>query len=156
MPRTQSRTNTPEIVTLIKKDHQTVKKLFKQFEELVENDPTEALPICEEILTELTLHAEMEEQIVYPLLQEVDEDLYYEAQEEHHVAKLLIAEIQEMGEDDPAWKAKVMVLRENVEHHIREEEREMLTKLAEAPARKLTEAAETWTAAKEGGLAQAA
>jgi hemerythrin superfamily protein len=140
--------NEPEVLRLIKEDHTKVKKLFRDFEKTVASDIQEAAAISQQILAELTLHTELEEQIIYPLLQEQDQAIFYEAQEEHHVAKVLIDELQQLEAEDPSWQAKMMVLRENVQQHIQEEESEMFDKLRELSSRRLTQAAKTWEAQK--------
>lgn len=144
-----TRSKEPEILALIKSDHTKVKKMFKEFEETVETDTQQASEICDQILAELSLHTEMEEQIIYPLLKGQDEKLFYEAQEEHHVAKTLMSELQEMEADDPSFQAKMTVLQENIAHHIKEEESEMFDKIRELSSTKLTRAAQDWKAQKE-------
>ena len=136
----------PEVLALLKADHTKVKKMFREFEETVETDTEQAHAISQQILTELRLHTEMEEQIIYPLLKGQDEKLFYEAQEEHHVAKTLMSELQDMETDEPSYQAKMLVLRENVEHHIKEEESEMFDKIRELSSTKLTQAAKAWKA----------
>jgi hypothetical protein len=140
--------NEPEVLRLIKEDHTKVKKLFRDFEKTVASNIQEAAVISQQILAELSLHTELEEQIIYPLLQEQYPELFYEAQEEHHVAKILMDELQQLEAEEPAWSAKMMVLRENVEQHIKEEESAMFDKLRELSSRRLTQAAKTWEAQK--------
>jgi hemerythrin superfamily protein len=139
----------PEVLTLLKADHTQVKKLFREFEETLEADRAQAREMSQQILTELSLHAEMEEQIIYPLLKGADEKLFYQAQEEHQVAKTLISELKELEVAEPAFQAKMLVLRANVEHHIQEEEREIFDQLRELSRTKLTQAARAWKAQKE-------
>ena len=91
---------------------------------------------------ELTRHAEMEEKIVYPTLQ-ADEDTYFEAQQEHHVARVLIAEIEAM-KPSGVWRAKVRVLAENVRDHIKEEETEGFPELKKAGPAELEVMAQAW------------
>jgi hemerythrin-like domain-containing protein len=115
--------------TLLKADHDKVKKLFDRFEKAGES--TSKDEIVTEALQELKIHAEVEEQVFYPALrQEMDDEegLLDEADEEHHVAKFLIAELEQMQGDEDNWEAKFMVLAENVRHHIKEEEREIFPK----------------------------
>jgi len=138
----------PEILTLIKHDHEAAKKLFKEFEQVAQSDHEEAGALGQQILEELTLHAELEEQTIYPWLQKKDEHLYHEAEEEHHVAKLLIAELETMTPEDPTFEAKMMVLVENVLHHMKEEESEMFEKIRALPNDALQQAAEDWKARK--------
>ena len=137
----------PGILSLLKEEHDEVKDLFDKFEKETESDPAAGKATADKICMELTRHAEMEEQIVYPALQKQDEDIYYEAEEEHHVAEMLVAEIQAMQPGGP-WKAKVIVLAENVRHHIDEEETEAFPELKKAGVDELEAMASKWTAMK--------
>jgi hemerythrin superfamily protein len=114
---------------LLKKDHEKVKSLFKQFEKQ-EDDPERARQTFEEIAKELQVHSKLEEQIFYPELRDYKEthDLVLEAVEEHHVVDTLIEELSGMSADDEAFSAKCTVLKENVEHHVEEEEGEFFPK----------------------------
>ena len=115
---------------LLKEDHKKVKDLFDQFEDT--DDSAEKREIASTACSELTIHAQVEEEIFYPAVKaELDEDdLMAEAKEEHHVAKQLIAELEEgEGMDDIEFDAKFTVLAENVRHHIKEEEGEMFPKV---------------------------
>lgn len=117
-------------VELLKKDHRKVSGLFKQFEE-AEGDDKVAL--AQQICTELTIHATCEEKLFYPAarkaLDEDSEDLIDEAAVEHRSLKNLIAEIDGQSADDKLFEANVTVLKEYVEHHVKEEENEMFPKL---------------------------
>ncbi|MEX2238227.1 MAG: hemerythrin domain-containing protein [Dehalococcoidia bacterium] len=146
------RSTQPQILALLKTDHDKVKKMFRQFERMVETAPQDAAGLSQEIIRELELHTKLEEDIVYPSLQQQDEDLFHEAHEEHHVADLLIKEIQGLQAGDPTFKAKMTVLRENVEHHIEEEEGDMFKEIRKIDKARLTRMAEQWTARKEGGI----
>jgi len=118
-------------IELLKKDHRTVSALFKQFEETEEDD--EKVALAQQICTELSIHAEAEEKIFYPAareaLDEESEDLVDEAAVEHRSLKMLIAEIDGSSPDDQLFDANVKVLKEYVEHHVKEEEQEMFPKL---------------------------
>ena len=142
----------PEILNLLKKDHDQVKKMFKQFEKDIEKSPQQAQGLGQEIISELELHTKLEERIVYPDLQKQDEDLYHEAEEEHHVADLLLKEVKELPPGDPSYKAKMMVLRENVEHHIEEEEGEMFKKIKKVDKTRLDRMASEWRTSKASGI----
>jgi hypothetical protein len=142
----------PEILNLIKKDHDEVKKMFKKFEKDVESSPQQAHTLGQQIISELELHTKLEEQFVYPDLEKQDEDLYHEAEEEHHVADLLMKEVQALSAGDPTFKAKMMVLRENVEHHIQEEENEMFKKIKKIDKTRLERMAEQWQSRKQSGI----
>jgi hemerythrin-like domain-containing protein len=117
-----------DAVKLLKEDHKKVKDLFRQFEKARSADRKKK--IADEAMHELTVHAEIEEEIFYPAAKaKADKDgkeLVAEAVEEHHVVKMLIAELQALTEVNEQYEAKFTVLIENVEHHIEEEEKEML------------------------------
>ena len=110
---------------LLKQDHDEVEELFERFESA---EGGEKLSIAQEIFQELELHTQLEEDIFYPAIRsEVPdtEDEVKEGLEEHHVAKQLIQELQGMQPSDEQYEAKMTVLKENVLHHVEEEEGEM-------------------------------
>jgi len=117
-----------DAVKLLKDDHKKVKDLFRQFEKARSVDRKKK--IAEEAMHELEVHAAIEEEIFYPAAKaKADKEgkqLVAEAVEEHHVVKVLIGELQAMREVNEQYEAKFTVLIENVEHHIEEEEKEML------------------------------
>lgn len=118
-------TKSDDAINIIKHDHDKVKELFKKFENT--DNMREKKKIVAEAVMELKIHAEIEEKIFYPSVRRgVEKDLMNEADEEHHVAKLLIAELDHMDASDDHWEAKFTVLAENIRHHIKEEEGEML------------------------------
>jgi hemerythrin-like domain-containing protein len=82
------------------------------------------------VKTELDLHAQIEETIFYPALEEADEtrDITLEAYEEHRLVKQLLGELESMQKDTEEWTARFSVLKENVEHHVEEEEGELFPK----------------------------
>lgn len=103
-------------------DHREVERLFDTFEKARDSDKKQA--IAEQICTELKIHAQIEEEIFYPALRgKIDEDLLNEAYVEHDGAKTLINEIMAGGPDDAFYDAKVTVLKEQIEHHVEEEEK---------------------------------
>lgn len=117
-------------IDLLKADHKKVKELFEQFEET--DDRKVKTQIVKKALEELSIHATLEEELFYPAIRaeigDDDEDMMDEADEEHHVAKVLIAELEEMKDSESHYDAKFTVLAENVRHHIKEEEGEMFPK----------------------------
>jgi hypothetical protein len=120
-----------DAIALLKNDHRTVEELFEKFEKASGEGRKQKL--AEEICLELSVHAEIEEEIFYPACEgKVDEDLLKESYVEHDGAKLLIAEIMSGGAGDEFYDAKVKVLQEEIEHHVEEEERRMEGLFAQA------------------------
>ncbi len=117
---------------LLTRDHNEVRKLFKQYDKLAEADApaSERQARAEEICMKLTVHATSEEEIFYPAAREagIESDLLDEAEVEHASAKDLIAQIRAMTPDEDLYNAKVKVLGEYVDHHATEEEDEMFPK----------------------------
>jgi hemerythrin-like domain-containing protein len=112
---------------ILKDDHDRVQALFDRFEE-AKTRPAK-VKIVRAALEELKVHAAIEEELFYPAVRKpVGKEVMNEADEEHHVAKLLIAELDRMDGSESHFDAKFTVLAELVRHHIREEEREMLPK----------------------------
>ena len=118
-----------DATVLLTADHNRVRGLFKRFQDAHEQENMAMMvELADKIVTELEVHAEIEEQIFYPAIREASEDLaetVSEGVEEHHVAKVLISEIKQLPPDDEAWESKVIVLIESIEHHAGEEEEEM-------------------------------
>jgi hypothetical protein len=112
-----------DAITLLKDDHRAVEKLFKEFEDAKGDGRKEKL--ARQICLELSVHAEIEEEIFYPACEgKVEEDLLKESYVEHDAAKLLIAEIMATeGAGDEFFDSKVKVLQEEIEHHVEEEEK---------------------------------
>ena len=110
-------------VVLLREDHRSVEKLFKEFEEATGDGRKEKL--ARQICLELTVHTAIEEEIFYPACEgKIDDDLLKESYVEHDAAKLLIAEIESgEGESDEYFDSKVKVLSEEIQHHVEEEER---------------------------------
>ena len=108
-------------VSLLKEDHTKVKRLFDEFE-AAKGRPSKR-KIVREALTELKVHAAIEEELFYPAVRKaIGKEIMNEADEEHHVAKLLVAELDSMDGSESHYDAKFMVLAENVRHHIKEED----------------------------------
>src|SRR3954467_10313466 len=111
-------------VALLKGDHDRVKDLFDRFE-AARTRPAK-IRIVRAALVELKVHAAIEEELFYPAVRKpVGKEAMNEADEEHHVAKSLIAELDRMDGLESHFDAKFMILAENVRHHIKEEEDEM-------------------------------
>lgn len=123
--------NEENAIAVLKRDHQKVKDLFDQFEEA--DGLHEQVKITAAVIKELKMHAVIEEEIFYPAVREVvGGDIMNEADEEHHIAKVLIAELEKMTGAEEHFEAKFKVLAENIRHHIKEEESNMLPKAKEA------------------------
>jgi hemerythrin superfamily protein len=125
-----------DAIALLKQDHRAVEALFQEFEK---SEDSELGPIATRVCQMLTVHAQIEEEILYPAAkdafeEEEDEELVNEATVEHASAKELIAKIEEMSEDDELFKATVTVLSEYIKHHVKEEEQELFPKLKDAGA----------------------
>lgn len=117
-----------DAIRLLTSDHRDVEQLFSRFDKLGPRARKQRAAIAEEIVEKLVVHSGIEETVFYPRVRaEVEgiEDEILEDLEEHHVAKLLLAEIDSMSIDDERFTAKVTVLGENIRHHIREEEKEL-------------------------------
>lgn len=117
-----------QVTDMLRKDHKKVKGLFRKFEKT--DNAQEKQEIVHTVLTELEIHAELEEKLIYPAIRPKlnDEDLMDEAIEEHHVVRGVIGELKKMKPGDERYDAKVTVLSELCKHHIKEEEEEMLPK----------------------------
>jgi hemerythrin superfamily protein len=126
----------PDAVQLLIAEHKEVNDMFKQYQKLVDSeaggDEKEAL--ARQICLMLTVHATTEEEIFYPAARDAieDEDLLDEAEVEHGSAKELIAQIEASTPDEPLYDAKVKVLGEYVQHHVKEEEGELFPKAKKA------------------------
>ena len=119
---------------LLDTDHKNVKKLFKEYDELTNSRARSAaqkkMELAQQICNGLKVHAQIEEEIFYPALREAikETDLLDEAEVEHASAKELIAQIEAGGDADDKFDAKVKVLGEYIDHHVKEERTEMFPK----------------------------
>ena len=117
------------IVELLRKDHEKVKRLFREFEGAEKADQKQH--IVRQAITELEIHALAEEKIFYPAIRKDSPDAAShldESFEEHHVMKFLISELKDMSPEDMRFDAKFTVLAENVKHHIKEEEADLFAR----------------------------
>lgn len=117
-------------LTLLKTDHDKVKKLLAELEKTTERGVKTRFELFATIKGELTIHETIEEEIFYPALMEMAKtrEITLEGYEEHHVVDLLIGELEDLDVADESWGAKAKVMQENIEHHIEEEEGEMFAK----------------------------
>ncbi|MCL6684551.1 hemerythrin domain-containing protein [Sphingomonas alba] len=124
-------TKAQDAVALLKADHRKVEDLFEQFEKATGEGRKQKLAL--QICTELSIHAQIEEEIFYPACEgKVDEDLLKESYVEHDAAKVLIAEISAGEPSDEFYDSKVKVLKEEIEHHVQEEEKRLEGLFAQA------------------------
>lgn len=115
---------------LLKQDHKKVSDIFEKLEPTTERAIKTREELFAKLKTELDIHARVEESLLYPALEEAGEtrDLTLEAYEEHRLVKRLLTELEAMPKDSEQWTAKLTVLKENVEHHVEEEEGELFKK----------------------------
>ena len=135
---TSTKRAAPDACSLLDTDHRNVKKMFKEYEELTHSRAANAQQkkreLANQICTELTVHAQIEEEIFYPALREAisETDLLDEAEVEHGSAKELIAQIESATDVDEKFDAKVIVLGEYIDHHVKEERGEIFPKARSA------------------------
>jgi hemerythrin superfamily protein len=118
----------PEATALLKADHKAVNELFAQYETTRSSAKKRA--IVDQICSELTLHAQVEEELFYPTVKKAlkDKTLVPEAAVEHATLKNLIAQVEGVEPDGEMFDAKIKVLSEYVKHHVKEEEGELFPK----------------------------
>jgi hemerythrin superfamily protein len=129
----------PDAIALLKSDHRAVEKLFKRFENAGDSAYRTKRKLVDDIIRELSVHAAIEEQFLYPAVRrEVprSEDDTLEAIEEHHVAKWILSELEPMDPKNERFDAKVSVLIESVRHHVREEEHTLFPEVRSGMSRK--------------------
>jgi hemerythrin-like domain-containing protein len=119
-----------DAIALLKEDHKKVKGLLAELEATTERAVKKRVTLLAQIETELRVHTQIEETIFYPAFRDAvekkeDRKMYYEALEEHHVVKLVLPEIKGTDPSSEPFGAKAKVLKELVEHHAGEEEKEM-------------------------------
>lgn len=138
MPAARSTKKSPgtDAIALLTADHKEVKAMFKEFESMKKGDSSddEKGALVQRICTALTIHATIEEEIFYPAVREAidDLDLMDEADVEHAGAKELIAQLESASPGDDHYDAKVTVLGEMIDHHVKEEEGQMFPKAKKA------------------------
>jgi len=116
-----------DAIALLKADHDKVKGLLNELESTTERGVKTRSDLFATIKGELTLHEIVEEEIFYPALKTHPkaQDMVLEGYQEHHVVDLLMGELEQLDVSDETWGAKATVMKENIEHHIEEEEGEM-------------------------------
>jgi hemerythrin superfamily protein len=116
-----------DAMSLLKEDHQKVKKMLGELESTTERGVKTREELFTKVKQELVVHEAIEEEIFYPALKQHPKTkaIALEGYEEHHVVDTVMAEIEGVAYDDEKWGAKFTVMKENLEHHIEEEEGEM-------------------------------
>jgi hemerythrin superfamily protein len=136
---TQEALMSTDAIVVLKDDHKTIRRLFKEFQAAGENATAKKGQIARNIIEELTAHTYLENEVMYPevraLLPDLEDDIL-ESYEEHHVADVLVMELYGMKPDAERFDAKMMVLIESVTHHIEEEEQDWFPKVREGLGRK--------------------
>lgn len=120
----------PNAITMLKSDHATVKRLLRELDETTERAVKTREALVSRIERELKTHAQVEEEVFYPAFLAVTEnteaeDMFYEAAEEHHVADMVLPALKAANPKSHEFAAKAKVLKDLIEHHIREEEGQM-------------------------------
>ncbi|MFC4036085.1 hemerythrin domain-containing protein [Streptomyces polygonati] len=143
-----------DAIVLLKDDHKTVEKLFKEFEQAGDSAYKTKRGIADKVIEELTVHTWIEEKIFYPAARAAvpaTTDHVLESVEEHHVVLWMLSELAGLDPKDERFDAKMTVLMENVRHHVEEEEQEWFPQVRSAMGRnQLVELGEQLTAAKPG------
>ncbi|PZS17470.1 MAG: hypothetical protein DLM54_09535, partial [Acidimicrobiales bacterium] len=128
-----------DAITLLKTDHRSVEKHFKAFEKTGERANVSKAKTVDQIISELSVHAAIEEQVFYPAARNEVGDttgMVLESLEEHHIVKWLLSELEDMEPTDERYDAKVTVLMELVRHHVKEEEEDLFPQLRAVIGRK--------------------
>ena len=125
--RSPWRTGDPDAIELLETDHRRLEELLKDGEETTARAVKRRTQLLKTITVELTAHELIEEQLLYPALKSHAEakDIVLEGYQEHHVADVVLKELHGLRPSDERWGAKFKVFKENIEHHIEEEEGEM-------------------------------
>jgi hemerythrin-like domain-containing protein len=147
-----------DALKLLKDDHDRVKKMLNDLDETTERADKTRTEGLAKLKQDLTIHEAIEEEIFYPAMKEHAEakDIVLEAYEEHDVVNIIMREIEQTPTDDETWKAKFTVMKENLEHHIEEEEGEMFDKAREIfDTDQLESLGDRMQARKEDGMAAA-
>ncbi len=127
--KTARAARSPDALALLRDDHKTVAQMFERYRKT--RSPQQKQALCEQICTALTVHAQIEEEIFYPAIEQSirDRALVPEARVEHDSLKALIAEVQEGRPGDEMFEARMTVMSEYVKHHVREEQNEIFPKV---------------------------
>ncbi|HJQ38787.1 MAG TPA: hemerythrin domain-containing protein [Thermoanaerobaculia bacterium] len=123
----------PNAITMLKSDHALVKRLLRELDGTTERAIKQREQLVARIEREIKMHSQLEEEVFYPAFkartEKTDaEDLFYEAAEEHHVVDMVLPALKAANPKSKEFGAKAKVLKELIEHHIREEETQMFAK----------------------------
>jgi hemerythrin superfamily protein len=151
-PKTSRSPSTRDAIAVLKQDHRDVEAVFQRFEKAGDGALKQKRKLVDRMIVELSQHASVEEQLLYPWAREyiegIDEQVL-ESLEEHHVVKWLLWELEDLSPEDERFDAKVTVLMENVRHHVDEEEDDLFPSLRDVATRgELLELGEALLAAK--------
>ena len=118
-----------DAMKLLEEDHRKVKQLLEEGDKTTEQATTRRTELLNELLVELRIHETIEEEIFYPALEEhaKTKEIALEGYEEHHAVDRIAEELIQLDPSDETWGAKFTVMKENIEHHIEEEENEMFS-----------------------------
>jgi hypothetical protein len=146
-----------DAIALLKQDHDKVKGLLEDLEKTTERGVKARTELFATLKGEMIVHETIEEEIFYPELKNHPKakDIVLEGFEEHHVVDLLMGELEALSVDDESWGAKALVMKENIEHHIEEEEGEMFKTARQVFDRdELLDLGERMQARKEAAMAE--
>lgn len=120
-----------DVITLLKEDHQHMARLLNQLIHTDNEDVKQRIALFERLEQELIMHTGYEEKLFYPTLRANPKthQLILEAYQEHHVIGHILADISRVAFDHDVWKAKITVMKENIEHHVKEEEHDIFPKV---------------------------
>ena len=148
-----------DAIAMLRADHDKVKELLTELESTTERGVKRRTELFTTIKEELTVHEVIKEEVFYPALKAHPKakDIVLEAYEEHHVVDVLMGELSVLDVSDETWGAKALVMKENIEHHIQEEEGEMFRQARRIfDAAELRELGDRMAARKETALAEVA
>jgi hemerythrin-like domain-containing protein len=130
MPKTHGRKGAKDAISILKKDHQTVRELLGKLESARMRPSKTRETLLSQIEHEVKVHSQLEKEIFYPAFKESvpkkdEQILYFESLEEHRLVDTVIDEFHEEQQDDESFAARCKVLSDLLEHHLQEEEREL-------------------------------
>ncbi len=120
-----------DAIQLLKRDHDQFRALLEKLEDTSDRAIKSRTALFHTLKAELVAHETIEEEILYPTMGEFAsaEDIVAHSYEEHHVIDVLLDELDALAFDDPAWSPKAHVLKENLEHHLKDEEEDLFPKV---------------------------